>query len=110
MTLVSTFLVAPIMTGEHNAIHAVACFKQFSFQTVCAVLKVTHMTLISFFRWILNLTFLWIKTPCSGYIHNSKNIFYGKKLWLGKILSYSVAPDVKMDKPYMHWCQHVSES
>lgn len=33
--MVSTFLVAPILPGEHNEIHAVACFKQFSVQTVC---------------------------------------------------------------------------
>jgi len=33
--MVFTFLIAPILPGEHNEIHAVACFKQFSFQTVC---------------------------------------------------------------------------
>ena len=33
--MVSTFPVAPIQPGDHNEIHAVACFKQLSFQTVC---------------------------------------------------------------------------
>jgi len=107
--MVSIFLVAPILPGEIMRYVLLLALNSSDFR-LCVVLKVTHMTLISFFRWILNLTFLWIKTPCSGYIHNSKNIFYGKQLWLGKLLSYSIAPDVKMDKPYKHWCQHISKS